>query len=81
MAALFKLWITRYVDANGRRAAKSTPGALAVRERSRKWYGEYQDADGVTHRVPLATDKAAAQVRLGEILRKVERKQAGLQDP
>jgi hypothetical protein len=81
MAALFKLWITRYVDASGRRIAKSAPGARAVRERSRKWYGEFQDADGITRRVPLATDKAAAQAKLGEILRRVERKQAGLRDP
>ncbi len=80
MAVLFKLWITRYVDASGRRVDKSTPGSHAVRERSRKWYGEYQDADGIARRVPLATDKAAAQAKLSEIIKRVERKQAGLHD-
>ena len=81
MAALFKIWIKRYVDATGKRIAKGSPGARAIRERSRKWYGEYQDAEGRTRRVPLATDKSAAQAKLGEILKKVERKQAGLFDP
>src|SRR5690606_4665457 len=52
MPALFKLRITRYLDEQGRRVPKGTPGARVVRERSRKWYGEYRDAEGVTRRVP-----------------------------
>src|SRR5438270_4480387 len=81
MAGLFKLWITRYVDERGRRVPKGVPRARAVRERSRKWYGEFRDADGIARRVPLATDKAAAQAMLNEFVKKVERKQAGLYDP
>jgi len=81
MPALFKLRITRYLDEHGRRVPKGTPGARVVRERSRKWYGEYRDAEGTTRRVPLATDKAAAQAKLNEIVRRVERKEAGLHDP
>jgi integrase len=81
MAALFKLWITRYVDEQGRRVPKDAPGARRDRERSRKWYREFRDAEGIARRVPLATDKAAAQAMLNEIVKKVERKQAGLYDP
>jgi integrase len=81
MPALFKLRITRYVNEQGHRVSKGTPGSRLVRERSTKWYGEYQDADGITRRVALATDRAAAQARLNEIVRKVERRQAGLHDP
>ncbi len=81
MPALFKLRITRYVDDKGRRVPKGTPGARRVRERSTKWYGEYRDVDGITRRAALASDRAAAQARLNEIVRNVERRQAGLHDP
>ena len=81
MAALFKIWISRSVDEQGRRVPKDAPGARPVRERSRKWYGEFRDAEGIARRVPLATDKAAARAMLNEIVRKAERKQAGLHDP
>jgi integrase len=81
MAAVFKLRITRYVDEKGRRVSKATPDARVVRERSTKWYGEYQDTQGITRRVALTTDRASAQAKLNEIVRKVERKQAGLHDP
>ena len=81
MAGLFKLWITRYVDEQGRRVPKGAPGARPIRERSRKWYGEFRDAEEIARRVPLATDKAASRAMLNEIVRKVERKQAGLHDP
>jgi integrase len=49
--------------------------------RLRKWYAKYHDADGVLRRVPLCEDKAAAQAMLTELVRKVERRQAGLTDP
>jgi site-specific recombinase XerC len=47
----------------------------------RKWYGRYRDASGVVQRVPLCTDKAAAQTMLADLIRKAERQQAGLIDP
>lgn len=47
----------------------------------RKWYGLFHDADGVLKRVPLCTDKTAAQAKLAELVRKAERQQAGLLDP
>ena len=81
MASLFKPRITRYLDENGRRTRKGAPGARRVREKSRKWYGEYRDMHGVLQRVPLATDKSAAQAMLNDIVRRVEQRQAGLFDP
>ena len=48
------------------------------RRRSRKYYGQYRDADGVIRRVPLCTDKAAAQAMLNQIVREVDRQSAGL---
>jgi hypothetical protein len=55
-------------------------GERTVR-RLRKWYGRYRDADGNVRRVPLCTDKAAAQAMLADLIRKAERQQAGLIDP
>ena len=81
MANIFKQRITRYVDENGRRVKKDTPGAKCVREKSKKWYGEYKDERGHIKRVALSTDKASAQAKLNDLVRKVERKQAGLFDP
>jgi len=49
--------------------------------RLRKWYGRYQDADGAVQRVPLCTDKTAAQAMLADLIRKAERQHAGLIDP
>ncbi|MCI0423478.1 MAG: hypothetical protein L0312_30385, partial [Acidobacteria bacterium] len=52
-----------------------------VKAKSKKWWGRYRDENGTEKRVPLATDKTAAQAMLNEILRKVEREKAGLVDP
>ena len=81
MASLFKLRITRYVDESGKRARKDAAGAKRIQQKSKKWYGEYKDVDGVTRRTPLSTDKAAAQAMLNDIVRNVERRIAGLFDP
>ena len=50
------------------------------RRQTRKWYGQYCDADGIRKRVPLSTDKDAAQAQLAEIIRTVERQKSGLID-
>ncbi len=52
-----------------------------VKAKSKKWWGRYTDAIGREKRVPLATDKRAAQVMLNEIVNRIEREQAGLADP
>jgi integrase len=46
-----------------------------------KWYGQYRDLSGHVHRVPLATDKVAAQQMLADLVKKAERRQAGVTDP
>jgi site-specific recombinase XerD len=52
-----------------------------VKTKSKKWWGQYRDAHGCVRRLPLATDKIAAQAMLNELVRKAEREQAGLTEP
>jgi integrase len=52
-----------------------------VKTKSKKWWGRYRNENGVERRVPLAADKMAAQAMLNELVRKVERKAVGLDDP
>jgi hypothetical protein len=52
-----------------------------VKTKSKKWWGRYRDALGQERRIPLATDKMAAQTMLNDRLVKVEREKAGLVDP
>jgi len=48
---------------------------------SKKWWGRYRDENDRLKRVPLSTNKTAAQKMLNDILHKVERRRAGLEDP
>ena len=52
-----------------------------VKTKSKKWWGRYTDSLGCEKRVPLATDKAVSQSMLKELVQKVERQKAGLEDP
>ena len=52
MGDVFRQKIIRYVDANGKRVKRGTPGAKVVEEKSSKYYGEYRDANGQLQRVP-----------------------------
>ena len=52
-----------------------------VKTKSKKWWGRYTDSLGCERRVPLATDKMVAQSMLQELVQKVERQKAGLDDP
>jgi integrase len=51
-----------------------------IKTKSKKWWGRYRDENGVERRVPLAVDKAAAQAMLNDLVKKVERRIAGLVD-
>lgn len=51
-----------------------------VRRLSAKWYGEYLDHDGRRRRVALAADKVAARSMLAELVRRAERRRAGILD-
>ena len=70
MASLYKKPITRTDPKTGQR----------VKAKSKKWWGRYRDASGVDRRVPLASDKTAAQTMLNELVTREERKAAGLID-
>ena len=52
-----------------------------IKTQSRKWWGQFKDAQGRLRRHPLAVDKLAAQAMLNRIVRRVEREKAGLVDP
>ena len=47
----------------------------------KKWYGQYADHTGKTVRVPLATNKTAAQQMLADLVKNAEQRKAGLGDP
>lgn len=80
MASLVKIWVTRYVDRDGHRVPKGTPGAKKIKERSTVWYGQYKE-NGKWKRVPLYTDKGASSVRLAELVKGVERGDVGMVNP
>jgi hypothetical protein len=77
---LLRIHVARYVNGDGRQVPKSTPGARKVKAKSRKWYGQYTDADGRRRRVPLTTDKRAAQQLLAELERAFAHGRTGLTD-
>lgn len=52
-----------------------------IKTKTKKWWGRYRDENGTDRRVPLAVDKAAAQAMLNELVKKAERRAAGLIDP
>jgi hypothetical protein len=52
-----------------------------IKAKSRKWWGRYRDADGRERRVPLANDKTVALTMLKDLVIRVEREVAGLEDP
>ena len=52
-----------------------------VKAKSKKWWGRYRNALGIEKRVPLATDRRVSQTMLQELVQKVERQVAGMEDP
>ena len=81
MAHLFKPVVIRYRLPNGKAVRKGTPGASKVCERAKKWYGSYEDGEGIPVRKPLCKDKSAARTMLNERVRKASREAAGDFDP
>lgn len=80
VASLKKISIIQYVDADGRRVTKNTPGARKVKEKSTVWYGQYK-ANGKWSCVPLFTDKGASRQKLADLVKAHERGEAGLVNP
>jgi hypothetical protein len=56
MAWLQRKLTTVYVDGNGTRVPKGTPGTIKQQIESEKWYGCWKDGKNKVM-VPLATDK------------------------
>lgn len=81
MAHLYKPTIIRYIDAQGNRCPKDTPGAKKKKIKSRVWRGKYRDADGVLQDVSLCKNKEAARQLLADKDRHAERQAAGMVDP
>ena len=52
-----------------------------TKTKSRKWWGQYKDANGIVRRRSRSIDRMAAQAMLNEIVVRVEREKAGLVDP
>jgi site-specific recombinase XerD len=71
MASLYRKPITVTDPATGQK----------VKDKSKKWWGQYKDALGCLCRKPLAIDKMAAKAMLAELVKRVEREKAGLIDP
>jgi hypothetical protein len=79
MAHLIKQSKTFFVDRDGKRVPKGTRGAKKVSEKSAKWYGAGIPGTG-KRRVPLASDKEAAQRMLNERVKAAERGEAQMID-
>jgi integrase len=52
-----------------------------IKTKSKKWWGRYRSANGSERRVPLATDRTAAQAMLNELVRRAERERVGIIEP
>jgi integrase len=76
MARVFRKVTVRHI-LNGRQVPAGTPGATKKTVKSTKWYGRV----GSGKPIPLAANKGAAQIMLGELMRKAEMARAGVCDP
>lgn len=80
MANLQKLTYTEWYDVAGRRVKPGTPGAVKRQRESAKWYAYWREGKR-QHKVPLCTDKAAAQAMLADLMRTRDRVKARIVDP
>lgn len=80
MPSLIRPQIVEYRDRHGNRVPKGTPGAKRIRRLASKWYGKGVPGYPPSKRIPLATDRAAAERMLEDLVRRAERGSAGLPD-
>jgi hypothetical protein len=71
----------RFKDDSRTVTAPLTRKGDRIRLLSKKWYGEYKDADGKPCCVPLSEDRAVAEVMLGDLVRDAEHARRRLADP
>jgi hypothetical protein len=81
MAMVFKQRIPRYVDANGKRVPKGTPGARKVTQKSATRYGRWTDPEGAEHGEARCSDMQAGQALRAEKVQRGECGAAGLAVP
>lgn len=79
MPHIFRPTYTVWLDAAGRRVPAGTAGASKVNRKARKWYAAGPPLpEG--KKVPLCADRTAALALLGDLVRRIERGEAGLAD-
>ena len=81
MASLYRPTVIRYIDSQGHRVTKTTPGVRRVREKSKTWWGRFKDANGKPKRVSLSDDREVAETMLSEITKRAKREANGDIDP
>ena len=82
MAKPFRPVKSFYVNPEGHRVPKGTPGARKVRKRSRVFYGQVKNPLTDTwKRVKLCEDRTASEMMLGEFRKKAALQRAGVVDP
>lgn len=78
MAHLLKQKTTYFVDPNGNRVPKDTPGAVKRVTESEKWYAANVPGFPKGRRIPLATHRRVAERMLADLIDKGERGIAGM---
>ena len=71
----------KYTGRDGKTVvAVLTTDGTRCRVRSDSWVGRYKDANGKLCEVSLSTDRAASEMMLNDLLKKVEKQKAGIID-
>ena len=81
MAGTYRPTIIRYVNSQGKRVPKGTPGAKRVREKSKTFWGRCADANGKVRPVALCDDADAAEEMLAAMKQRAKRIARGDVDP
>ena len=81
MAGTYRPTIIRYLNAQGKRVPKGTPGAKRVREKSKTYWGRVADANGKVRPVSLCDDEAGAEEMLAAMKQRAKRIARGDVDP
>ena len=81
MTGTYRPTIIRYLNAQGKRVPKVTPGAKRVREKSKTFWGRCADANGEVRPVALCDDADAAEAMLAEMKQRAKRESRGDIDP
>lgn len=79
MPSIIRPTVIRYL-LDGRPVRKGTPGAVRVKEMTRKWYACGVPGQPAGRRIPLVGDRKAAQRMMEDMVRAAERGMAGLPD-